>query len=178
MSADWKGDSYDSILVIVDRLTKIVHYVPVKVTIDAPGLAEVIKDVIVRHHGVPGSIVTDRGSLFTSKFWSSLYYFLGIKRKLSTAFHPQTDGQTERQNSTMEAYLRAFLNWEQDDWARLLPMAEFAYNIAKNASTGHTPFELNCGYYPKVSFEEDVDPRSRSRSANELAEELRELIEV
>ncbi len=79
ISADWKGDSYDLILVIVDRLTKMVHYVPVKVTIDAPGLAEVIIDVVVRHYGVPESIVTDRGSLCTSKFWSSLCYFLGIK---------------------------------------------------------------------------------------------------
>ncbi len=105
ISADWKGDSYNSILVIIDRLTKMVYYVPVKVTIDALVLAEVIIDVVVRHHGVPESIVTDRGSLFTSKFWSSLCYFLGIKRKLSTAFHPQTDGQTERQNSTMEEYL-------------------------------------------------------------------------
>ncbi len=165
-------------MVIVDRLTNMVHYEPVKVTIDAPGLAEVIIDVVVRHHGVPKSIVTDRGLLFTSKFWSSLCYFLGIKRKLSTVFHPQTDGQTERQNSTMEAYLRAFVNWEQDDWARLLPMTEFTYNNAKNTSTGHTPFELNCDYHPRVSFEEDVNSRSRSRSANELSEELRELIEV
>ncbi len=156
----------------------MVQYVPVKVTIDAPNLAEVIIDVVVCHHGVPESIVTDRGSLFTSKFWSSLCYFLGIKRKLSTAFHPQTDGQTERQNSTMEVYLRAFVNWEQDDWARLLPMAVFAYNNAKNASTGHTPFKLNCGYYPRVSFEEDVDPCSKSRSANKLTEELRELMKV
>ncbi len=97
---------------------------------------------------------------------------------LSTAFYPQTNGQTERQNSTIEAYLRAFINWEQDDWAMLLPMAEFTKNNAKNASTGHTPFELNCGYHPRVSFKEDVDPRSRSCSANELAEELRELMEV
>ncbi len=178
ITADWKGDSYDSILVIIDRLTKMVHYEPVKVTIDASDLAEVIIDVVVHHHGVSESIVIDRGSLFTSKFWSSLWYFLGIKRKLSTAFYPQKDGQTERQNSTMEAYLRAFVNWEQDDWARLLPMAEFAYNNAKNTSTGHTPFELNCGYHPKVSFEEDVDPRSRSRSANKLAEKLRELMKV
>ena len=169
---DWKGDSYDSILVIVDRLTKMVHYEPVKVTIDAPGLAEVIIDVVVRHHGLPDSIVTDRGSLFTSKFWSSLCYFLGIKRRLSTAFHPQTDGQTERQNSTMEAYLRAFVNFEQNDWARLLPIAEFAYNNAKNASTSHTPFELNCGYHPCVSYKEDLDPRSKSKTAEELSSEL------
>ncbi len=90
--ANCKGDSYDSILVIIDRLTKIVYYDPVKVTINAPGLAEVIIDVVLCHHGVPESIVTDRGSLFTSKFWSSLYYFLDIKKKLSIAFHPQTDG--------------------------------------------------------------------------------------
>ncbi len=78
----------------------------------------------------------------------------------------------------MEAYLRVFVNREQDDWTRLLPIAEFAYNNAKNASIGHTPFELNCGYHPKVSFEEDVDSRSRSRSASELAKELRKLMEV
>ncbi len=78
----------------------------------------------------------------------------------------------------MEAYLKAFVNWEQDDWARLLPMAEFAYNNAKNTSTGHTPFELNWGYHLKVFFEEDVDPRLRSCSANELGEELKELIKV
>ncbi len=112
ISADWKGDRSDSILVIVDRLIKMVHYEPLKVTIDAPGLTEVIIDVVVRQHGVSESIVTDQGLLFTSKFWSLLCYFLGIKRKLSTTFHPQTDGQTERQNSTIEAYLRAFVNWE------------------------------------------------------------------
>ncbi len=100
------------------------------------------------------------------------------QKKLSTAFHRQTDGQTERQNSTMEVYLRAFVNGEQDDWARLLPIAEFAYNNAKNASIGHTPFKLNWGYHAKVSFEEDIDPCLRFRSANELAEELKELIEV
>ncbi len=158
ISADWKGDSYDSILAIVDRLMKMVYYVPVKVTIDAPGLAEVIINVVVRHHGVPESIVIDRGSLFTSKFWSSLCYFLGIKRKLFTAFHPQTDGQTERQNSTMETYLRAFVNWEQDDWARLLPMAEFAYNNTKNTSTSHTPFELNYDYHPRVLSKRMLTP--------------------
>ncbi len=115
ISADWKGDSYDSILVIIDRLTKIVYYELVKITIDAPGLAKVIIDVIVCHHGVLESIVTDRGLLFTSKFWSLLCYFLGIKKKLSTTFHSLTDGQTERQNSTIEAYLRVFFNWEQDN---------------------------------------------------------------
>ena len=104
-SKDWRGVKYDSILVIVDRLTKMVHYEPVQKTLTAEGLAEVIINTVIRHHGLPDSIVTDRGSLFTSQFWSSLCYFMSIKRRLSTAFHPQTDGQTERQNSTMEAYL-------------------------------------------------------------------------
>ena len=76
----------------------------------------------------------------------------------------------------MEAYLWAVVNFEQNDWARLLPMAEFAYNNAKNASTGHTPFELNCGYHPRMSYEEEVDPRSKSKSADELSAELRELM--
>ncbi len=122
--------------------------------------------------------MTDRDLLFTSKFWFLLYYFLGIKKKLSTTFHPQTTSQTKRQNSTIKAYLRAFINQEQDDWARLLPMTEFAYNNAKNISTSHTPFELNCGYHPRVFFEEDVDPHSRSRFANKLTKELRELMKV
>ena len=99
ISNNCKGDSYDSILVIVNQLTKMVHYDPVKITIDAPGLAEVILDVVVWHHSLPDSIVFDRGSFFTSKFWSSLYYFLGIKRKLSTTFHPQTDGETKRRTA-------------------------------------------------------------------------------
>ncbi len=178
ISANWKDDSYDSILVIVDRLTKMVYYKPVKVTINAPGLVEVIINVVVWHHRVLESIVTDQGLLFTSKFWSLLCYFLGIKNKLSTAFYPQTNSQTKRQNSMMEAYLRVFVNWEQDNWAKLLPMAEFAYNNAKNASTGYISFKLKCGYHLRVFFKENIDPYSRSRSANELVKELRELMEV
>ena len=79
LSTDWKGNSYDSVLVIINRLTKMAYYKPVKVTIDAPRLAEVMLDVVVWYHGLPNSIMTDEGSLFTSKFWSLLCYFLGIK---------------------------------------------------------------------------------------------------
>ena len=88
LSADWKGNNYDLILVIFDQLTKMMHYEPVKVTIDAPGLAKVILDVVVWYHGLPDSIVTNKDSFFTSKFWSSLYYFLDIKQRLLIAFHP------------------------------------------------------------------------------------------
>ena len=92
ISTDWKEDSYNSILVIIDRLIKIVHYKLVKITIDAPGLAKVIIDMVVCHHGLQDLIITDKCSLFTSKFWSSLCYFFGIKCQLSTAFYLQTDG--------------------------------------------------------------------------------------
>ena len=76
----------------------------------------------------------------------------------------------------MEAYLRAFVNFKQNDWARLLPMTEFAYNNTKNASTGHTPFELNCGHHPWMLYEKDVNPRSQSKSVDEISAKLKELI--
>ena len=76
----------------------------------------------------------------------------------------------------MKAYFRAFVNYEQDNWARLLPMAEFAYNNAKHASTGYTSFKLNCGYHPRVSYKEDVNSRSKSKAADELTEKLRNLM--
>ena len=173
LSANWKSDSCNSILVIVKQLTKMVNHEPVKVTIDAPGLVKVIFNVVVWYYSLPNSIMTDRGSLFTSKFWSLLCYFLDIKRSLLTVFYPQTDGQTKRQNSTIEAYLGAFVNFEQNDWAWLLSMAEFAYNITKNTSTNHTPFELNCGYHLQMLYKEDVDSHSQFKSADKLSAELR-----
>ena len=178
ISTNWKGDSYDSILIVVDRLTKIVHYELVKITINAPGLEEVIINVVIQHYGLPDSIISDHGAIFTSKFWSSLCYFLGIKRRLSTAFHPQTDRPTEQQNSTIEAYLWAFVNIKQNDWARLLPMAKFAYNNVKNVSTGFSPFKLNCSYHLRILYEEEVDSRFKSKLADELSAELGELMIV
>lgn len=93
---DWKSNSYDSILIIVNHLIKMVHYEPVYTTIDAPGVAKVIINVIVWHHGLLNSIVSDQGLVFTLKFWFSVYYFLGIKQKLSTTFHPQINDQIKR----------------------------------------------------------------------------------
>ena len=111
-SMDWKNDSYNLILVIVNRLTKKVHYEPIKVIIDAPKLAKVILDMVVWYYGLPDSIVTNRGSLFTSKFWSLLCYFFEVKRRLLIAFHPQTNDQIKWQNSTIKAYLKTFINFK------------------------------------------------------------------
>ena len=146
--------------------------------INVSGLAEVIINIVIHYRGIPKSIITDRGLLFISKFWSLLCYFLRIKKKLFTAFYFQTNSQTKGQNSTMKAYFRTFVNWKQNNLAKLLPMAKFGYNNAKNASTSHTPFKLNCDYHPRVLFEENVNFCSKSCSADKLAEELRKLMKV
>ena len=172
ISTNWKGDNYNFILVIVEWLTKIVHYKPVKITIHALGLTRVIIDMVVWHHGLPDSIMTNESSFFISKFWSLLCYFLSIKRWLSIIFHPQTNRQTDRQNSIMETYLKAFVNFKQNNWVKLLSMAEFVYNNTKNTSTGHTPFELNCVYHSRLFYKEDIDPSSKFKSINKWLTKL------
>ena len=102
---NWKDETYNSILVIVDRLMKMIYYEPVKVTINALGLAEVIFNMVVQHYRLPNLIVTNKGSFFISKFWLSLCYFLGVKRQLFTAFYSQINDQTKWQNNTMKIYL-------------------------------------------------------------------------
>ena len=105
-----------------------------------------------------------------------LCYFLSIKRSLSTTFHLQIDGQTKRQNYIIKVYFQSFVNFEENKLAKLLPMAGFAFNSAKNASINHMLFELNCGYYPHISFEEDINPWSQLKTANKLLTKLQELM--
>ncbi|TDZ17375.1 Transposon Tf2-9 polyprotein [Colletotrichum orbiculare MAFF 240422] len=126
------GVHYDSVLVIVERLTKYAYFIPYKESSTAEDLAYVFLRTIVSQHGLPQEIVSDRDKLFTSKFWKSLISQLGAKHRLSTAFHPQTDGQTERINQILEIYLRCYVNYQQDNWVTLLPTAQFAYNSAKS----------------------------------------------
>ena len=144
---------YDSILAVVDRLTKMVHYIPCRKTLTAAGLADFFIRDIMRMHGIPESIISDRGTLFTSQFWSSLCFILRVRHRLSTAFHPQTDGQTERQNQTMEQYLWAYINYQQDDWVKWLPLTEFAYNNTIHATLSIIPFYAIYGYNPSSGTE-------------------------
>jgi len=134
-----RGEIVDAVLVIVDRLSKYALYIPVPGNIDGSSLADVVEEAIVARFGTPMSIVSDRGSLFTSKFWGALMRRWHTKGRLSTAFHPQTDGLTERQNQTMEAYLRCYINYDQDDWPYWLIWAEAAYNGAEHASLRCSP---------------------------------------
>lgn len=138
----------DTILVIVDRLTKMTHIVPCKSTITAPEVAELFIKEVVRLHGWPSSIVSDRDKLFVSDFWRHLQTAFGAKLQMSSAYHPQTDGQTERMNKTLEDTLRHYIGPFQDNWEQLLPMAEFSINNAISDASGATAFLLNYGQHP------------------------------
>jgi transposase InsO family protein len=121
---------YDSIWVIVDRLTKVAHFIPVKTTYSGPQLTELYMSRIVCLHGVLKKIVSDRGTHFTSKFWESLHETLDTQFCLSFAYHPQTDGQTERVNQILEDMLRACASQYGTSWDKSLPYAEFSITTA------------------------------------------------
>ncbi len=147
-SKDRNGVEYDSVLVVIDRFSKYVQYVPVRKTIDAKELALVIKERVFLKTGCPQTLLTDRGTVFTSEYWSSVCYHLAVHHRFSTAFHPQTDGQTERQNQELEMYLRHYCNYNQNNWAQLLPCAEFAYNSKRQESTKMSPIQIAFGRPP------------------------------
>jgi transposase InsO family protein len=142
---------YDLIWVVCDRLTCAAHFIPCQESMNAPELAWLFLDCIFHLHGLPDSIVSDRGPIFVSNFWKSLLTHLGVQSKTSTAYHVQTDGLTEHTNQTLETYLHAYVSYQQDDWVDYLPLAEFAFNNLKNSSTKSSPFFANLGFHP--SFE-------------------------
>ena len=147
------GIVYDSILVVVDRFSKMARYLATKKMITAEELAELFFFEIACKSGMPVGVVSDRGSIFISAFWSSLCYHAKIKRRMSTAFYPQTDGQTEKQNQTLEHFLRIFINSEQTNWAKILPIAEFTYMNSHHSSIGCSPFFAMYGYNPEIHWE-------------------------
>ena len=140
---------YDVILTMVDRFTKMTHFLPCLKTFTSQDTANLIMREVFKNHGIPKDIISDRGPQFISKFWKHLLESLRISCKLSSSYHPQTDGQTERTNQTLEQYLRCFINYQQDDWVDFLHMAEFAYNNSVHSSTGYTPFFANTGCHPR-----------------------------
>jgi hypothetical protein len=136
---------YDSIWVIVDRLTKVAHFIPVKMTYSGAKLAELYMSRIVCLHGVPKKIVSDRGSQFTSKFWEKLQESMDTKLNFSSAYHPQTDWQTGRTNQILEDMLRACALKYGKSWDKSLPYVEFSYNNSYQASIKMTPYEALYG---------------------------------
>ena len=160
---------FDSILVVTEKLTKYAYFVPYKESSTAEDIAFTFSKIVISQHGLPKRIITDRDKLFTSKFWTSLMQQLGIKHSLSTAFHPQTDGQTERLNQTLEQYLRSYVNYDQDNWVELLPTAQWAYNSSDNEAIRMTPFEANHGYNPTITVQQpEVDTPRATKTATSL----------
>jgi hypothetical protein len=163
---------YDSMMVCVDRLTKMLVAIPTTRTVTGPGAAQLFVDHVLRRgYGLPRSLVSDRDPRFTGHFWRGLQAQLGVRLDLSSPAHPQTDGQTERANRTLKEVLRAFVNTRQDDWDLQLPLAEFAYNDSVHAGTGCTPFFANLGRHPRLPQLAGVEP-GPCESANEFAARL------
>jgi hypothetical protein len=167
------GIEYNAIMVNIDRFTKGAEMIPFRNDYTAEQLGWILLDRLVRHHGIPKSIISDRDKLFTSNYWATLLAAIGTKRRLSTAYHPQTDGQTERTNRTMKTYLRIYSNMRQDNWVQLLPMAQLAYNNKLSESTKMTPFFANHGRNPNL-FERTL-PGPKAEAAMATAEELQEI---
>ena len=143
-------DGHDSAFVVVDRLSKWAYFIPTVTSVDAEEVARLFHDVVFSRHGMPKRIVSDRDSKFTSHFWEALVLAMGTTLGMSSSYHPQTDGQTERVNRVLKEALRAYADALQTNWDRLLPSLQFAYNTAVHSSTGETPFFLNYGRHPIV----------------------------
>ncbi|KAF8831165.1 hypothetical protein HHX47_DHR1000004 [Lentinula edodes] len=144
-----RNGMYDMITVVIDLLTGMVHLVPSKTTYKAKQIAELVFSEIYKHHGLPKNIISDRDSYFTSTFWTHLHNLIGTKLKMSSAYHPETDGSTERANRTVTQMLRQCVAIDQKDWVIKLPAVEFAINSARSETTGFSPFFLNTGRMPR-----------------------------
>ena len=167
------SDGYSAILVVVDRLSKQAIFIPTHDTLTTPELADLFVTHVFSKHGVPSHVTSDRGSEFVSHFFRSLGKALDMRLHFTSGYHPEGDGQTERVNQTLEQYLRIYCNYQQDNWSRLLPLAEFAYNNAPNVTTGVSPFFTNKDYNPAISVYPERD--LTSARAREYAVDLDKL---
>ena len=179
------SEGYDSLMVVVDHgLTKGVILIPCTKTIDALGTADAYLDHVYKRFGLPDTIISDRGPQFASQVFRNIGKTLGIDLRMSTAYHPQTDGETERVNQELEVYLRIFCGNNPDKWRSFLPIMEFAHNNRTHETTKQTPFYLMGGYEPKafpIAFENTNIPsveqrmvmlqraRDEAKAAHELA---------
>jgi hypothetical protein len=171
------GREYDTILTITDRLTKEAKFVPMNEATDAPGTAHIVMREVVATEGLPDEWISDRDSKFMSHFWQTLMARLGVKHNASTAYHQQSNGQDERLNQTLEQYLRSYVDYDQKNWVQLLPVAQFAYNSSKNATTGMTPFFANRGREPTID-KLPIEIQQQSHDARLSAERMKDLHKI
>jgi hypothetical protein len=167
---------FTAIAVFVDRLSKMVRLAPCRDDTTAEQFAGLFVDHVFRSHGLPTQIVSDRDPRFTSKFWRALMDRLSISPAMSSAFHPQTDGNTERVNRVLEDMLRHYVDPAQSNWADLLPLVEFAINDSVHESVSNTPFVLNYGKRPRVPMDivlrGEESPNVKSTSTNDAADDV------
>lgn len=153
-----RDGTFTSVTTIIDLTTAMVHLVPSRIDYNAKEVAELLFEHVYKLHGVPKSIVSDRDVLFTSIFWEHLHKLIGTKLKMSSAYHPQTDGATERANRTITQMMRQCVGPRQRDWVSKLPAIEFAINSARSESTGYAPFFLNSGRMPRPMIWDHAEP--------------------
>ncbi|KAL5495976.1 hypothetical protein ACEPAH_3208 [Sanghuangporus vaninii] len=171
-----ESNGFNAICVVVDRFSKQIHAIPTTTKLTAEGMARIYRDQVFRLHGLPKKIIHDRGIQFDAKMMKELYKLLHIEGNPSTAYHPQTDGQTERVNQELEQYLRLYVNHRQSDWADWLALAEFAYNNCEHSATKLSPFFVNSGVHP-VGFT-GIRTSSSNMSAEEFAKHVKGIHEL
>ncbi len=165
-----KSQGYDTILTITDHdCSKAAIFIPCNETITAEGVVDLIIKHVFPHYGFPRRVISDRDPRFMSRFMKHFYQKTGTKQNVSTAYHPQTDGQSERSNQWVEQYLRHICNLQQDNWAEALPLAQFTHNVWPNATTKETPFSLIMGWTPRATW---TNTPSAAPSADKRMEEL------
>ncbi|KAE8729756.1 cytochrome P450 78A7-like [Hibiscus syriacus] len=180
-----KSEGYGSIMVVVDRFSKYGTFIPCPKDCTAEEAARAFFKNVVKHWGLPRSIISDRDPQFTGRQWTELFKLLGTKLNFSTFFHPQTDGQTEWVNALLECYLRHFVSANQRDWAKLLDVAQFSYNLQRSEATCRSAFELATGQQPltphtlTMPLDEGKSPRAANmaKSWEEIAEIARACLE-
>jgi hypothetical protein len=163
---------FDATMVVVDSVSKRSHFIPTHTTITALGSARLYLQNVWKLHGLPNSMLSDHRPQFVAEFMHELYCLLGITISSSTAYHPQSDGQTECINQELEQYIQIFISERQNDWDTLLLLGEFAYNNHIHASTQHTPFFLDTGRHPRMGFEPN-QRSSKLEAVNKFADRMK-----
>ena len=167
--------TFDMICVIIDLLTGMTHLVPCRQNYRARQIAELVFENVYKLHGLPKYIVSDRDSWFTSIFWDHLHKLIGVQLKMSSAYHPETDGATERMNRTVTQMLRQCVTPKQTDWVQKLPAIEFAINSARSETTGYAPFFLNHGRMPR-SMLWNPAPASEYSAVRAFAQKMKDAV--
>jgi len=170
------SSGHDAVIMVVDSVSKRMHFILTHTTVTAEGAARLFLHQVWKLHGLPKYIISDHRPQFVAYFTRELYCLLGIKLASSTAWHSQTDGQTERVNQELDQYLRLFVNEQQDDWYDLLPMVEFQHNNHVYSATQQPPFLLDTGRLSCMGFEPRQNP-SGLETVNEFMERMRTAID-